>query len=111
MKKAIYETNRRRDLQREWNEEHGIDPQTIRKKVSDILELVQSETPAGDRRRRELDRRVPIDLEGDDLARLVMSLEEEMHEAAKDLRFEYAARLRDEVNELKRELREVAEAG
>ncbi len=111
MKKALYETNRRRELQREWNEEHGIDPQTIRKKVSDILELVQSETPAGDRRRREVDRRAPIDLEGDDLARLVMSLEEEMHEAAKELRFEYAARLRDEVNELKRELREVAEAG
>ena len=111
MKKALHETNRRRDLQREWNEEHGIDPQTIRKKVSDILELVQSETPAGDRRRREVDRRAPIDLEGDDLARLVMSLEEEMHEAAKDLRFEYAARLRDEVNELKRELREMAETG
>ena len=111
MKKAIYETNRRRELQRKWNDEHGIDPQTVRKKVSDILELVQSETPAGDRRRREVDRRPPIDLEGDDLARLVMSLEEEMHEAAKELRFEYAARLRDEVNELKRELREVAEAG
>ena len=111
MKKAIYETNRRRELQRKWNEEHGIDPQTVRKKVSDILELVQSETPPGDRRRREVDRRPPIDLEGDDLARLVMSLEEEMHEAAKELRFEYAARLRDEVNELKRELREVAEAG
>ncbi len=108
MKKAIYETNRRRELQRKWNDEHGIDPQTVRKKVSDILELVQSETPAGDRRRREVDRRPPIDLEGDDLARLVMSLEEEMHEAAKELRFEYAARLRDEVNELKRELREVA---
>jgi excinuclease ABC subunit B len=111
MQKAIYETNRRRELQRKWNEEHGIDPQTIRKKVSDILELVQSETPAGDRRRREVDRRAPIDLEGDDLVRLVMSLEEEMQEAAKELRFEYAARLRDEVNELKRELREVAEAG
>jgi excinuclease ABC subunit B len=111
MQKAIHETNRRRELQRKWNEEHGIDPQTIRKKVSDILELVQSETPAGDRRRREVDRRAPIDLEGDDLVRLVMSLEEEMQEAAKELRFEYAARLRDEVNELKRELREVAEAG
>ena len=111
MKKAIYETNRRRELQRKWNDDHGIDPQTVRKKVSDILELVQSGTPAGDRRRREVDRRPPIDLEGDDLARLVMSLEEEMHEAAKELRFEYAARLRDEVNELKRELREVAEAG
>ena len=111
MKRAIHETNRRRQAQREWNEEHGIDPQTVRKRVSDILELVQTQAPAADRRRRETERRAPIDLEGDDLARLVMSLEEEMHEAAKDLRFEYAARLRDEVNELKRELREVAEAG
>ena len=111
MRKAIHETNRRRNAQQEWNAEHGIDPQTVRKRVSDILELVQSEAPAADRRRREVERRAPIDLEGDDLARLVMSLEEEMHEAAKDLRFEYAARLRDEVNELKRELREVAEAG
>jgi excinuclease ABC subunit B len=111
MQRAIHETNRRRQAQREWNTEHGIDPQTVRKRVSDILELVQSEVPAADRRRREVERRAPIDLEGEDLARLVMSLEEEMHEAAKDLRFEYAARLRDEVNELKRELREVAEAG
>jgi len=111
MKRAIHETNRRRRAQEEWNEEHGIDPQTIRKRVSDILELVQTGTPAADRRRREVQRRAPIDLEGEDLARLVMSLEDEMHEAAKDLRFEYAARLRDEVNELKRELREVAEAG
>ena len=70
------------------------DPQPARKRVSDILELLK-----------------PIDLEGDDLTRLILSLEEEMHEAAKELRFEYAARLRDEVNELKRELREVAEAG
>jgi excinuclease ABC subunit B len=111
MQRAIYETNRRRRLQQEWNEEHGIDPQTVRKRVSDILELVQSDAPGADRRRREVERRAPIDLEGEDLARLVMSLEEEMHEAAKELRFEYAARLRDEVNELKRELREVAEAG
>jgi excinuclease ABC subunit B len=112
MKRAIYETNRRRRAQEEWNTEHGIDPQTVRKKVSDILELVQSsEAPAAGRRRREVERRAPLDLEGADLARLVLSLEEEMHEAAKDLRFEYAARLRDEINELRRELREVAEAG
>ena len=111
MQKAINETNRRRKLQQEWNEERGIDPQTIRKRVSDILELVQTDAPAADRRRREIDRRAPLDLEADDLGRLVMSLEEEMREAAKDLRFEYAARLRDEVNELRRELREVAEAG
>jgi len=111
MKRAINETNRRRRRQREWNEEHGIDPQTVRKRVSDILELVQTEAPAADRRRRELERRAPLDLEGEDLSRLILSLEEEMHEAAKELRFEYAARLRDEVSELKRELREVAEAG
>jgi excinuclease ABC subunit B len=111
MKRAINETNRRRRRQREWNEEHGIDPQTVRKRVSDILELVQTEAPAADRRRREVERRAPIDLEGEDLARLVMGLEEEMHEAAKELRFEYAARLRDEISELRRELREVAEAG
>jgi len=111
MKRAINETNRRRRAQTEWNTEHGIDPQTVRKRVSDILELVQSEPPKGDRRRREVEPRRPIDLEGDDLSRLIMSLEDEMHEAAKELRFEYAARLRDEVNELKRELREVAEAG
>ena len=111
MKRAINETNRRRRAQSEWNEEHGIDPQTVRKRVSDILELVQSEVPKGDRRRREVEPRRPIDLEGDDLTRLIMSLEDEMHEAAKELRFEYAARLRDEVSELRRELREVAEAG
>ena len=111
MKRAINETNRRRRAQSEWNEAHGIDPQTVRKRVSDILELVQSEAPKGDRRRREVEPRRPIDLEGDDLTRLIMSLEDEMHEAAKELRFEYAARLRDEVNELRRELREVAEAG
>jgi excinuclease ABC subunit B len=111
MKRAINETNRRRRAQSAWNEEHGIDPQTVRKRVSDILELVQSEAPKGDRRRREVEPRKPIDLEGDDLTRLIMSLEDEMHEAAKELRFEYAARLRDEVNELRRELREVAEAG
>ena len=111
MQRAIGETNRRRRRQQEWNEEHGIDPQTIRKRISDILELVQTEAPAADRRRREIRPRAPLDLESDDLARLIISLEEEMHEAAKDLRFEYAARLRDEINELRRELREVAEAG
>ncbi|MCO6502843.1 MAG: excinuclease ABC subunit UvrB, partial [Acidimicrobiales bacterium] len=112
MKRAIHETNRRRRAQEDWNAEHGIDPQTVRKKVSDILELVQSsDAPAADRRRREVERRAPLELDGADLARLVMSLEEEMHEAAKELRFEYAARLRDEISELKRELREVAEAG
>jgi excinuclease ABC subunit B len=110
MQQAINETNRRRRLQEEYNEVHGIDPQTIRKKVSDILDLVATEPTPGDRRRRELTQREPLNLDGDDLARLIMSLEDEMHQAAKELRFEYAARLRDEVNDLKRELRQITSA-
>jgi excinuclease ABC subunit B len=111
MQRAINETNRRRALQVEHNREWGIDPQTIRKKVSDILELLQTrDAPAVDRRRREVAQRPALDLPSDDLARLIQSLEEEMREAASELRFEYAARLRDEINELKRELREMARA-
>jgi excinuclease ABC subunit B len=111
MRRAISETNRRRLAQISFNEERGIDPQTIRKKVSDILELVQSsDAPAASRRSRETRGREPLDLDRDDLTRLIQSLEEEMHEAASELRFEYAARLRDEIEELKRELREIREA-
>jgi excinuclease ABC subunit B len=111
MRRAISETNRRRALQVDFNLEHGIDPQTIRKKVSDILELVQSrEAPGMDRRRREAAQRSPMDLPVEDLGRLIRSLEEEMKEAARELRFEYAARLRDEVADLKRELKGMAEA-
>jgi excinuclease ABC subunit B len=115
MKQAISETNRRRKIQMEYNEEHGIDPQTIRKKVSDILLALQGEqgrtavTPGRQRRRR----REPIgpELPREELERLIQQLEEEMHEAAKDLRFEYAARLRDEIQDLRRELTALKEAG
>ena len=111
MRRAISETNRRRGLQLEFNEAHGIDPQTIRKKVSDILELVQTgDAPSSNRRARELRRKEPLDLTIPDLRRLIQSLEDEMHEAAAELRFEYAARLRDEVDDLRRELREVTDA-
>jgi excinuclease ABC subunit B len=109
MKRAINETNRRRRIQAEYNEEHDIDPQTIRKKVSDILELIQTSQTSVTRRRTEVEPRQALDLGGDDLRRLVQSLEEEMHEAAKELRFEYAARLRDEIGELKRELRDLTD--
>ncbi len=111
MQRAINETNRRRRLQIDHNEEHGIDPQTIRKRVSDILGVIQAEAPATQRRKREVGTGLRLDLVGEDLRRLILSLEEEMHEAAKELRFEYAARLRDEVSELRRELRDAAEAG
>ena len=78
--------------------------------MSDILELVSSGTAS--RRRRpgpDTEIRAPIELAGEDLGRLIQSLEDEMREAAKELRFEYAARLRDEVAELRREMRELSE--
>jgi excinuclease ABC subunit B len=113
MKHAISETNRRRKIQTEYNQEHGIDPQTIRRKVSDILLSLdgggqrRAATPERGRRRR----RVEPELPREELERLIRQLEEEMHEAAKDLRFEYAARLRDEVQDLRRELAALKEAG
>ncbi|HSO95363.1 MAG TPA: excinuclease ABC subunit UvrB [Acidimicrobiia bacterium] len=119
MRKAISETNRRRQRQLVYNQEHGIDPQTIRKKVTDILEMVRArdlgdDTPAvrgRGRRGRAAPRSAVFDLAGvppDELGRLIQTLQEEMHEAAKDLRFEEAARLRDEITELRRELRAVS---
>jgi excinuclease ABC subunit B len=115
MRQAISETNRRRKIQMEYNQEHGIDPQTIRKKVSDILLSLQGErgrtalSPARQRRGRK--ERLGPELPREELERLIQQLEEEMHEAAKDLRFEYAARLRDEVHDLRRELTALKEAG
>ncbi len=115
MQKAISETNRRRGLQIAYNEEHGINPQTIRKAVTDILAMIRpSETapmPGKDTRKRRPDEVAKLkelaELPQDELSRLILTLEEEMNEAATDLRFEYAARLRDEIKELKRELREM----
>ena len=115
MKRAISETQRRRMVQQQYNEEHGIDPQTIRKAVSDILLLVGrgrgeggAPIPGSDRRSRRRDRMAldVVNLPKDELERLIRTLEEEMHEASADLRFEYAAKLRDEINDLKRELRD-----
>lgn len=113
MQRAISETNRRRGLQQQYNIDHGINPQTIRKAVTDILASLRpsqgAPVPGSDRRSTSRDkvRSGLADLPTDELARLVLTLEEEMKEAAADLRFEYAARLRDEIKELKRELREV----
>ncbi|MCU1426667.1 MAG: Excinuclease subunit [Actinomycetia bacterium] len=115
MTHAISETQRRRKKQLEYNLEHGIDPQTVRKKVVDILEMVRARdggegASSGRGRGRGRGRASVIDkldLPRDELGRLIQSLSDEMHDAARDLRFEEAARLRDEVNELKRELREV----
>jgi excinuclease ABC subunit B len=112
MRRAISETQRRRKLQLEYNAEHGINPETIRKAVTDILAMLRpAETapvPGGDSRNRSRDKvnRELANLPGDELRRLILTLEEEMHEASAELRFEYAARLRDEIKDLKRELRD-----
>ena len=113
MKHALSETNRRRQHQMAYNLEHGIDPKTIIKKVADIMEMVRAregdddDAGTGSRRGRKKSA-IFADLAGvapEELGRLVAQLQEEMHQAAKDLRFEEAARIRDEVNELKREIR------
>ena len=113
MQKAIDITQQRRLRQIAYNLEHGINPQTIRKAVGDILSLLRPDdsapVPGKDRRRqRERDKvqRELKTLPQQELNRLIMTLEEEMHEAAAELKFEYAARLRDEVNDLRRELRD-----
>ena len=113
MKAAIGETQRRRQIQLRHNTEHGIDPTTVQRKVTDILLTLRGEgdpkatAPTKARRQRAARPEMP----SEELERLVQGLEEEMHQAAKDLRFEYAARLRDEVHDLKRELRQLKEAG
>jgi excinuclease ABC subunit B len=123
MRRAISETHRRRQLQQEYNAEHGINPQTVRRAVSDILVMLgrgdssgkdgTAPVPGSDRRSRRHDR-ARSDLAGmpkADISRLISALEEEMRDAAADLRFEYAARLRDEVGDLKKELKALTEMG
>ncbi len=108
MRDAIEETNRRRDIQIAYNTKHGIQPETIRKNNNDIIlqtrgSYASTPTKGARRKARTEYEEMPLD----ELKRLIMVLEEEMKDAARDLRFEYAARLRDEVQDLKRELREV----
>jgi excinuclease ABC subunit B len=100
---ALEETNRRRAIQLAYNEEHGITPESIKKGVSDIAEFLSLESPNVPSRRRRGGRQV-AGMTPDELEKLVISLEEEMFTAAEELRFEYAAKLRDEIKELRREL-------
>jgi excinuclease ABC subunit B len=108
IKYAIDETGRRRVKQLAYNEEHGITPETIVKGVSDIAEFLSLEAPHVPKRTRR-----GKQVEGMDrveLERLVITLEEEMLAAAEELRFEYAAKLRDEIKELRRDLEATASA-
>lgn len=116
MDKAISETNRRRELQIAYNTEHGIDPQPLRKKISDMSEmlakedadttqLLDSAAKSGSAKTKKRD-----NLPQTELASLIEELTAQMHEAAADLQFEVAARIRDEVGDLKKELRQMVEA-
>ncbi len=128
MRNAIDETNRRRAKQVAFNTEHGIDPQPLRKRIADITDLMAREDadteywmsngPARSKRGggapvvgdqlRGLD---TANLPAAELANLIQELTEQMHQAATELQFELAARLRDEVADLKKELRQMVEAG
>ncbi len=105
MRRAIAETDRRRAIQRAYNAEHGITPETIVKGISDITEFLMSDSkvPTKGRRRR---RDKQVEMEPAQIEQMMRELEEEMFAAAEELRFEYAAKLRDEIRDLRRELDE-----
>ncbi|MDL4820591.1 excinuclease ABC subunit UvrB [Actinomadura opuntiae] len=135
MERAIDETNRRRAKQQAYNTEHGIEPTALRKRIADILDSLaredaDTETLIGGAGRQQSRGKAPVpglasrtkevgrhaaDLVGErpreELEGLIEQMTEQMHQAAADLQFELAARLRDEIKELKRELREMKEAG
>ena len=113
MDRAIGETQRRRERQIAYNKEHDINPQTIRKAVGDILSVLrpsEGATPTTKSGRRDREREKVVNelrsLPQQELGRLIQTLEEEMNLAATELKFEYAARLRDEIKDLRRELRD-----
>ncbi len=134
MAQAIEETNRRREKQVAYNLEHGVDPTPLRKKIADITDLLEredadTEALMGSGRTQSRGRRSgpgqgtvvadaavagrsrkTDDLPASELANLIQELTSQMHQAATDLHFELAARLRDEVSDLKKELREMREA-
>jgi excinuclease ABC subunit B len=109
MRAAIGETNRRRAIQVAYNEEHGITPESIVKGVSDMSDFLalESKVPKGRGRRKrpEVEQMSP-----EEITRTLVELEEEMMLAADELRFEYAAKLRDEIKGLRRELDEIQAA-
>ncbi|WTY93151.1 excinuclease ABC subunit UvrB [Sphaerisporangium sp. NBC_01403] len=132
MERAIEETNRRRAKQVAYNEANGVDPQPLRKKIADILDSLTREDADTERLlgggRQQSRGKAPVpglsarqtgqhakaivgEMPRAQLESLVQSLTEQMHTAAADLQFEVAARLRDEIKELKRELRDMREAG
>jgi excinuclease ABC subunit B len=108
IKGALDETNRRRQVQLAYNEEHGTKPISITKGVSDIAEFLALEQPHVPSSRRRGGKKVE-GMDRGELEKLLVTLEEEMFQAAEELRFEYAAKLRDEIKELRRDLSALAE--
>ena len=102
MRTAIRETDRRRAIQVAYNEEHGITPETIVKGISDITEFLMGDSKVPQKRRKRRDRKT--EMAPAEIETMMVELEEEMLAAAEELRFEYAAKLRDEIKELRREL-------
>jgi excinuclease ABC subunit B len=110
MKAALEETDRRRAIQLKYNEEHGITAASIVKGISDIAEFLQGDSKTPRRGRRSERKKVKSEtLTSSELEKTIIELEKEMLEAAEDLRFEYAARLRDEIRELRRDLRQLTD--
>ncbi|MDI3241868.1 excinuclease ABC subunit UvrB [Arthrobacter sp. AL08] len=124
MAKAIDETNRRREIQVAYNTANGVDPQPLRKKIADITDQIAKEDAdtrellaAAGKSRGKGKGSAKVRADGlaaapaEDLVGLIEQLTEQMHAAAGELHFELAARLRDEVGELKKELRQMQSAG
>ena len=127
MAKAIDETNRRREIQVAYNLKHGVDPQPLRKRIADITDSIAQEdadtrallAESGKKRKggKTAKGGAPVRHDGlaavpaEDLTDLIGQLTDQMHSAAADLHFELAARLRDEVGDLKKELRQMQTAG
>ena len=104
--KSVYETNRRRDIQMAHNKKYGITPTTISKEITDILEMVEKNRPSKD----DMSFKSNIDLKNaskQDLYKISKNIEKEMKVAADLLEFELAARLRDELKEIKKEIMEL----
>ncbi|RAX51133.1 excinuclease ABC subunit B [Arthrobacter sp. AQ5-05] len=131
MAKAIDETNRRREVQQKYNKDHGVDPQPLRKKIADITDSLAREdadtqellnnqrlaknakrSGAGTKKAHETVRADGLAAApAENLVDMISQMTEQMHAAAAELHFEVAARLRDEVSELKKELRQMKNAG
>src|SRR5690625_87178 len=120
MRNAIEETTRRREIQLAFNAEHGIDPTPLRKRIGDITDMLAREDidtrellAGGYRKGAERTPTTPLPARAaasDDLGGLIEELSAQMHQAAEDLQFEIAARLRDEISDLKKELRQMVAA-